>query len=388
MNEINELLSNLCKEYNIPIIDNDRKIWFVSTNGGNNYNTFLNNKDIEVELRMPDPFIIKNHSKEEVLQLIYKAYPKIKPSQAGMIANQAIAFMKVIKPSDYVVIPDEGTRHISVGTIGTNDVTEKSIKPHLYSRSVSWMNEVSVDNDLYLASLLKGKTGLSDISQYSDVIYRNIYSCYICDKSVHFTFTKKTEESLNFNENLNIQALLQEIINNTVHLFTTNSIRNEVSIKSAVGSPGFMEFSIFLSRFQFCIPAVIMCCLLGLSKGKDGAVYSGVSGIITSVCNLINTLSARKLNSAEIKKTEAETNKLNAEAELIKTQAEKLKKEDSTDRGKDNFEYDILLDHYNVISVDEKEKTIKKIDKAANDLSHSLKKNGFTFKDNNDENDV
>lgn len=110
-------------------------------------------------------------------------------------------------------------------------------------------------------------------------------------------------------------------------LYGMDSFRDRVSIKTAVGSPGFIEM--ILPHIPVAVISVgaVAKIVMGKIKGTDGTTASGIAAIISSVNILINDHHNRKKTDAEIKQIEANARLTDAQAEKEKAEAEKLRAE-------------------------------------------------------------
>ena len=323
-----DLLTSLANEFNIPIIRKDQKIWFFRTKGGKFYNDFIANKfialgwDLIPDVLITNTQITKAAKKTEV----EKVYPQEK--RPGLILGQMDVFYNRMAIGDLVLIPDEGTKTVAVGILGDfiENLHRKSTNEDhtqctfVHRRSVVWQKEIDAWQDIYLFKALRAQQTISDITNEGKLIFRNLYPVYISGDSVHLTFQKATISNLNLTSNLDFLSNLVQITDLTASLYGKDSFKQDLELKTAVGSPGFWE--IILPRIPVSVISVVYIIkyLIGQTEGADGQKETGLMAVTTKINELINDHQRRKQISAEIKLVEANTRLV--DAQVVKTEAE------------------------------------------------------------------
>lgn len=338
----NEIFLKLYEEqFHIPIIDGSEKIWFFRTQGGTYYFDFYTNSYIAIGWnKIKKNFILnENADREDLKTYISNEYPDEK--RPGLVLNQIITFYTTMKEGDWVVIPTEGTKQIAIGKLEgfegefhhqlvydeNNKISNYTECEFSHQRHVKWFKQVDIEHDLYLTRALRGQQTISDITDFSEFIFRNLFPCFIRDGVAHFTLQKRSSGGFGFRENLAIQRSISDILDNTSRLYSEQDISDQLTLKTAVGSPGFMEIIIpllhSLPNFPTATIFFIILCQ-GRAKGKDGKDYSGIAAIITAVNNFFDSIWNKHQVIANVAKTEAETRKINAEAKRAEAEAEKV----------------------------------------------------------------
>ena len=111
--------------------------------------------------------------------------------------------------------------------------------------------------------------------------------------------------------------------------FNVENESDKIKIKTAVGSPGFLEILLPSIPISAVAVACIFRTLVGKTKNSNGEMASGIMAIISKGNDLLNDHSNRKKIKAEIGQIDAATKKTYAEAAQIeanikKTEAETL----------------------------------------------------------------
>lgn len=330
-----DLISLFATEFNIPVIEDDQKVWFFRTKAGRFYFDFQVNNFIGLgwEQVSPDLITDKSISYDSKKEKIEGLYPDEK--RPGLILGQMDTFYNRMKENDLVVIPSSGGKQIAIGKIGS--IVEKVCYKqqsddyakcdYSHKRSVEWLKVVDSWQDIYLFRALRAQQTISDITEEARLIFRNLFPVYISGDAVHISFHKASQSELSLAYNVDLQAGLLDIMDEIAKLYGMDSFRDRVSIKTAVGSPGFIEM--ILPHIPVAVISVgaVAKIVMGKIKGTDGTTASGIAAIISSVNILINDHHNRKKTDAEIKQIEANARLTDAQAEKEKAEAEKLRAE-------------------------------------------------------------
>lgn len=330
-----DLLSLFADKFAIPVIENNQKVWFFRTKAGQFYHDFWINGFIGLgwELISSDFVIDKNISYENKKERVEELYPNEK--RPGLILGQMDTFYNKMKVNDFVVIPSSGGKQVAIGKIGTfvEQVQHKwqwneyAKCDYSHKRSVEWLKEVDSWQDIYLFKALRAQQTISDITEEANLVFRNLFPAYISGRNVHISFHKPSQSELGLASNADLQVGLLDIMDEIAKLYRKESFRDKVSIKTAVGSPGFIEMILPYIPVSVISVGAIAKIVMGKIKGEDGTTASGIAAIISSVNTLINDHQNRKKIDAEIKQIEANARLTDAQAEKEKAEADKIKAE-------------------------------------------------------------
>lgn len=330
------LLTQLSSALQIPLINSSQKVWFLRTKAGQYYIDFQVNGFVALGWDLiPIDFVnnIKSSQDDKKSQII-ELYPDEK--RPGLILGQMDTFYNKMRPGDLIVIPSVGGKQISIGELGglLKTVSHKKLsEPYntcnfVHKRSVRWIKEVHSWQDIYLFKALRAQQAISDITEDAKLIRRNLFPVYISDDSIHCTFQKQTSNNLNMVDNVNFQSGLLDIISITAALYHTDNFESEISIKAAVGSPGFIELILPRLPISVISAAILIPCITGKVQSADGQkIATGLSAVITTINTLLNDHTNRKKVDAEIKQVEASTVLITAQAEKEIAEAERMKAE-------------------------------------------------------------
>ncbi len=96
-------------------------------------------------------------------------------------------------------------------------------------------------------------------------------SCYIVDDFIHLSLQKTSSSDLEMKSNVELQASILEIVDVFYELYGEDESYKKITIKTAVGSPGFIEVIL-----NYAVPTTfsvifIVNTVLGKLKDSDGS---------------------------------------------------------------------------------------------------------------------
>ena len=323
----------IADELEIPFIPHDRKVWFLRTKGGKYYFDFKYNGFIALgwDRLSPGSLFGAGLGREAQKAYVENAYPDEK--RHGLILGQMDVFYNRIQAGDMVIIPNEGSKAICIGVIG-DLISEVRRQPgeeeypqcsFRHRRSVAWSKEVYDWQDIYLFRTLRGQQTISDVTAYANLVFRNLYPVYIFGQGLHLTLQKPSADDLALVSNLELLANIAQIADSTAALYGKERFSSRISVKTAVGSPGFLEM-IFPLIPAASISAGVIVYIIKMAIGKatspDGTVSTGLLAFTDKINGLLNSRAERQKTRAETEKIKAETEKLHAETEKLKAETE------------------------------------------------------------------
>jgi len=324
-----ELTWQLANEFNIPTINDGTRIWFFRTQSGIFYADFYLNSYIALGWNLISKGLINNKEKTSAAkkQAIQALYPD--EQRPGLIFGQMNLFYNCMQVNDLVVIPARGGERIAIGLLGnitTSSITRAVSEPeyatctHEHKRFVRWLKEVDLWSDVYLFKNLRAQQTISEITKYSEMVYRNLHPCYISAESMHLMLHKTSQADLNMVDNIKLQHAVVKINELLLDYFEIESNDDSLKLKTAVGSPGFLEvvypFYPALSSFPISVIAVAIIVKTFIGKTTN-TKDTGVLAILSKANELINDRKNREKIQAEIELTQANAKKVEAEAKAI-----------------------------------------------------------------------
>ncbi|MFR1517703.1 MAG: hypothetical protein ACLSVG_02850 [Clostridia bacterium] len=329
-----ELIDLFAEEFDIPIIREGTRVWFFRTQSGLYYFDFHLNHYIALGWDLISQRLIDdaNLTKEAKREHISALYPE--QQRPGLILGQMDTFYNKMQPNDLVVIPSSGGKTVAIGILGeistsvsheqSDDEYIKCIYKH--KRDVSWLKEVDLYTDVYLARILRAQQTISDISEYAEMVYRNLHPCYLSSNAMHLTLQKTSVSAYRIYDNVMLQSSILQINNLLCTYLGMKEESEKIKIKTAVGSPGFLEI-VFPDLLVSTIVVAIIKLAIGKAKNKNGGAENGILGIVSKMNELINDHCNRQKTKAEIGQIEANTKKILAESAQIDAATKKLEAE-------------------------------------------------------------
>lgn len=187
---------------------------------------------------------------------------------------------------DCIVIPSEKGKSINIGIIGElyeytapissadRDADYKHCEYRL-RRHVEWLKEVSSLDDVYLSKMLRAQQTISDITEFSDIIYRNLFDIYLRNGRVSILLKKTSTSPMGFWDDASLSTRIYDIAMVTSEALSHDVQEMHIEKKAAFGSPGFIQM-LLDSDFSSLLPTVlVVACrvfrvLCGKVKLSDG----------------------------------------------------------------------------------------------------------------------
>lgn len=320
-----ELINELAREFDLPVISQVSHIRFFRTQAGMYYSDFFINQYIALgwDQISADLIFDDQLSNDQKKAVISEWYPQEK--RPGLILSQMRAFYCNMQLGDLVVIPDAGAQRVAIGILGDfvahihrENITEDYEKcEYRHKRSVKWLKQVDLRTDVYLFKIMRGQQTISDITMYAELVYRNLHPCYVAQDGLHLMLHKMSSADYRIKSNIDLQISVLEINRLLGQHYNCQDECEKIIIKTAVGSPGFIEIILPYIPVSVFTAIFVYRGIIGKVKGSDCAENTGLMAIITKGNELINDHIARQRTAAEIRQIEANTNKTMAETAQI-----------------------------------------------------------------------
>lgn len=210
------MFNNLIKS--VENLNPDCNYWFVRTDGGAYFNTFLDNNFIAIgwnNITVQDLKLKDSQIREKIFR-VERLDKKIRSdkARASDIINKLQRFKKM-KKGDVIVIPSENSRLYSFGTIEDDFIYESRLGEnncqYVKRRKVRWSERSPIPfeslNEVFYA-VRRSRHAISDINEYADHVDSVMYNIYKKDEYSHFVINVKTTESINW---LNLGQTLLEL---------------------------------------------------------------------------------------------------------------------------------------------------------------------------------
>ena len=325
-----DLAEKLAKVFDIAMIAENQRVWFFRTNGGTYYYDYCLNNFIGLGWDKVDKeLILSDISQERKKEMIQDIYPDEK--RPGLILGQLNTFYHKMQVGDLVLIPSDGGKEVTIGIIGSliDEVLHVAQEneylqcDYLHKRRVDWIKKVDLYQDVYLFRALRGQQTISNITDCADLVLRNLYPAYIANNSLHFTLKKVSTEDFSLHTNVALSSSILKIAEIVSQLYQGENFKDSIKVKTAVGSPGFIEIITELIPEAVIAVGVIFNFIVGKIK-SDGSA-NGLLGVFSSINTLVNDHKTRKKTDAEIALLEIQAKREEAEIEHTKAETEKLK---------------------------------------------------------------
>lgn len=241
---------------NITEVHTDRQYWFIRTDAGYYYNTFISRGVVgigfdKITLNIITEVISDNtvNSAKKLTDIVRSKYPDI--SRPGLAASQLLKFFTEIKKGDVVIIPSVSSSEISFGIIQDSEPFSTSFlgadqnKDLTYNkaRNVTWVKHVHRKKlNPRLFSLFFSHQTISNGSEYASYIDSTINDFYKKEDRTHLQLSIQKSSDINaralFTGCIGLLDLTDDFMKQTGYDADTKNI----DVKISLNSPGFIEF--------------------------------------------------------------------------------------------------------------------------------------------------
>lgn len=266
--DIKEIINSL------SVINNKRNYWFIRTQGGDFYKTFLENSYVAIGYDSINLSLIKNAAndksgKKYLAEIIKKQFPD--ESKPGYIGNQLIDFSYNIKKGDVIIIPSESSSKISIGEVLETPIYELKNSlgaydcPYLKRKKIKWLKQNLTFNhiDSKLFSIKYSQRTITKIQEeFYPYIDRIISPIYIKNDNAHLAINVERKEDF---PAYDVFKTWTELLDLTEEFGNEEKIvinKKDINLKINVQSPGTIEF-ITYSIIGIIVLATLVTALIG-----------------------------------------------------------------------------------------------------------------------------
>ncbi|PAK51404.1 hypothetical protein [Paenibacillus sp. 7541] len=303
-NEMEQEIRSLIEEFNLPVVQipENRRYWFLRTEGGQYYSDFFHNNFIAIGYNEIDNVQeLLSLERKKAYEFILNLYDVTKP---GKIYNQIERFYNQMSINDVVMIPGISSNTIAFGIIKSEVYTKKEEENDtcLFQkrRKVDWVKEVSRNQmDPRLYPMVRPHNTISNADQYGSFIDRTIHDFYIKGDNTHYIIDVKTEDNLSLEEFRDLIDGINKSIDivNEMGISDVKYTYDDIKLKINVQSPGTIEL---LTNHWLLM--LIAGGLIGVIFGVDFSILGqkiktdGVKGYFDKISQQRHELKMKKLD--------------------------------------------------------------------------------------------
>ncbi|HBJ2609737.1 hypothetical protein FDA77_18995 [Clostridium botulinum] len=358
--EIQEKDYELLKKIGIDVFPEDRNYWFIRTQSGTYYDSFVNEGFVGIEWdEISDLKLIKNSNEEKLKLDVIKYYPKVE--KPGHPVNQILRFANDIKKGDIVLIPNERSEWICIGEFLSDemyiyeeeedfqDILDsldddcKDKKPILKKRrKVRWIKQVKRNElDPYLYRIIYSHNAVCDANKYSIFIDRTLSQFYIKGNEAYYTYKVNKKRNIPYIDMLSFLNNNNNIINYINAYYSDLSINaDDLILKISVQSKGPIQLKGAIRNVL--IIGLIMGSLFGgkLNLKIPGFEYNveteGLPKLLNSIQVFLEKRDSAKIDKEEKEKLEKIIEQLQKDKKKLELQ---LPLEEDIENNQDQYEY-------------------------------------------------
>lgn len=286
----------------ITEISNKRNYWFVRTQGGAYYESFVENSYIAIGYDRINISTIKNafqnpHNKKALIEKIKERFPDEK--RPGYIGKQLIDFTFNIKKGDIVLIPSYSSSSISIGEVTETPVFELKDRiasndcPFLKRKKINWIKK-GINFESIDPNLIRLKYSQRTVTKISDdltpFIDRTILPMYIKEDNAHLALNVQKKSHLPAYSVFKTWSELLELTEEFGKEEQLDINKEDFDVRINVQSPGTIEF-ITYSVIGIVILSIMVVALIGAeyeSKSSPFRFKFKSDGLIKKVTDFLN----------------------------------------------------------------------------------------------------
>lgn len=267
------------------VLDNNRGYWFIRTDSGQYFETYINNNFIGIGWDFITVYDLVNSPfgyevKAKIAKnLGYDLNTKKGKSKATSVYNKLNKFRNLNK-GDVVVIPSNSSSQLAFGIIDDNAIYVDQNKnfscEYQKRRRVQWIEVKHMHKlDPKFFQITVSQHAISDIKKYENYIDNVTNSLYYKGDFGHFVLDIKTEGEINVNTFLDLVDSIQKLIKDINSNFDLNEDIDSSSIKLNLQSPGKIEFKLRNGRSLAILASILILTSCSSSSGHPTTLKEG-----------------------------------------------------------------------------------------------------------------
>eukprot|EP01029_Cantina_marsupialis_P028487 TRINITY_DN776242_c0_g1_i1.p1 TRINITY_DN776242_c0_g1~~TRINITY_DN776242_c0_g1_i1.p1 ORF type:complete len:313 (+),score=32.11 TRINITY_DN776242_c0_g1_i1:629-1567(+) len=232
--------------------EKERRYWFVRTDNGLYYDTYLANNFIAIGWNHITVDDIVNTSEEDIKAKIARNSPQ-KQDQSDIsykmkisgIYNKIIRF-KELRKGDIIVIPNEGSGCLAFGEIITDHIYvkidgENGCGYHK-RREVKWHRNGNINSfDPHLRFIKRNMHTISEVKSFQPYIDNVLNHLYKRGEYAHYVIEVNLDENINLRAFTDLVSSIEQLSKIVNEEFGLGEDMNETAIKLQLQSPGNIE---------------------------------------------------------------------------------------------------------------------------------------------------
>ncbi len=235
----------------VDVLPENNNYWFVRTNGGAYFETFLKNNFIGIgwndislaEITLPK---LEDATKRKIAKL--EGIPENDPNGKKAISTifNKLKNFKNLKKGDIIIIPNIKSQKFAFGIVADHTVyiEKKTLDCDFEKRrAIKWIKTKDLRAmDSYIYKLRVPRQAITNVKRFSDSIDSDINTLFVKNNESHFVIEVSKVGDVNFT------ALTDLLINTKIKIQDLNQKLglgedlNQISVKLNLQSPGKIEF--------------------------------------------------------------------------------------------------------------------------------------------------
>jgi restriction system protein len=247
-------------------VNSERNYWFIRTDRGNYYDTFLESGYIGIGwnyITVENLVKLEANSIKDKIAVAqkYNLDSSRGKGKATSVYNKLMRFND-LKAGDVVLIPSRDSYRLGFGIIEDEhiytDPENRDICPYHKRRKVKWIAQKrTIELDPIFYMIKQSRHAISSIDKYQNHIDNILNSLYIKHGYGHYVLDITTTDDINFNSLLSMVSGIQELLGEINSHFELNEDTSNSSIKLNLQSPGKIEFKLESGKTLIILAALL-----------------------------------------------------------------------------------------------------------------------------------
>ena len=232
--------------------EQERRYWFVRTDNGHYYDTYLENNFIAIGWNYITVNDIVNSSEEEIKAKISRQEPQIQDQsdisykiKISGIYNKIVRFNELRK-GDIIVIPNFGSGSLAFGEITQSHIYVKidgeNDCPYHKRREVKWHRSGNINSfDPHLRFIKRNMHTISEVKSFQPYIDSVLNHLYKRGEFAHYVIDVNLTEDINLRAFTDLVGSIEKLSGIINEKFNLDEDVHSTAIKLQLQSPGNIE---------------------------------------------------------------------------------------------------------------------------------------------------
>jgi len=258
-------------------ISPDRGYWFIRTDSGSNFETFVQNNFIGIGWNEITENDLANKSIGEIKEKI-ASIEKLDLEIAKGKAQATAIYTKIsrfsrLKKGDFILIPSYGSSRLAFGEIADSKVySDAQIVgncDYVKRRKVKWLEVKHLDDlDPVFFQIKHPRHAIFDVKEYQPYLDRVTETLYKRNDFVHYVLDIRTRKDIDLDLLLQLMESIKKLTKAINDEFKLDEDQEQLTVKLNLQSPGKLELIRKAGGTLILLAIVLSSCTTGEATGN------------------------------------------------------------------------------------------------------------------------